>query len=76
MDDAPPIAEDLVLAVTTALIRKGLLDESDIEAICVGLSEDAAHAVRCCVVEAAAPKESDWRAERARERFRVVGSEE
>jgi hypothetical protein len=74
-DAPPPIAEDLILAVTTGLLRKGLLDEADIEAMCAGLNDETAHQLRCCVLEAAAPSQSEWRAEMARRRFVVVKNE-
>lgn len=71
MDDAP-LAEEITLALATGLLRKGLIDEADVEAMCAGLSEDAAHHLRCCVIEAQAPADSDWAAGQARARFRVV----
>lgn len=78
MEDAPPcLAEEVVVALLTQLLRKGLIDEDDLEAMCAGLGEDAAHQIRCCFLEAAAPSQSEWEAERARARFRVVkGGEE
>lgn len=73
MDEAPPpLAEELFTALAAGLIRKGLLDESDIEAMCAGLTEDAAHQLRCCLIEAAAPTQSEWAAEQARRGFRVI----
>jgi hypothetical protein len=65
----------MILAVTTGMLRKGLLDEADIESMCAGLDEEAAHQLRCCVLEAAAPSVSDWRADMARKGFRVVENE-
>lgn len=77
MDDEPPIAEELTLALITMMVRKGQIDESDIETLCEGLSEEAAHQARCCLLDALAPKESDWRAEQARSRLRLItGGEE
>jgi hypothetical protein len=70
--DEPLPSEEMTVALVTGLIRKGLIDEADVEQMCAGLSEDAAHQLRCCLVEASAPRESDWRAERARGQFRVV----
>jgi hypothetical protein len=70
--DTPPPAEELVLAMATGLLRKGLIDETDIEDMCAGLSEDVAHQLRCCVLEASAPSQAEWAAGQARERFRVI----
>lgn len=68
-------AEEIVMALIVQLLRRGLIEPSDIEAMGEGLSEEAAHLANCAVVEAAAPSQSEWQAERARSRFRVVEPE-
>lgn len=73
--DDPPIAEDLVLALVTRLLRKGLIDAGDIEAMCASLSEGAAHQLRCCILEAEAPTTSERQAAQARLRLHVVKGE-
>jgi hypothetical protein len=73
MDDtAPPPSDELVLALIVHLLRQGVIDQDGVAEMAAGVSDDAAHLVNCAVVEASAPKESDWRAERARCGFRVV----
>lgn len=74
---APPdqpvsLAEELVTALVIHLLREGVIAETDLIAINEGLSEDARHLVGAMIVEAAAPGESDGRAQLRRERFRIV----
>lgn len=83
MDDPPGTAEAIAAALATALVRKGALDTADIERAAADLdkrggaaNETAAHVLRCAALEAHAPPESDWRARRAREQFRIVQGEE
>jgi hypothetical protein len=77
--DRNEIAEDMLIGLTTALIRKGVLDETDIGAaaaeIEAGGSESsrmAAHLLRLAAIEAAAPDQSDWEARRRRAQMHVV----
>ena len=73
MDDAPQtIGEEIAMALVVQLLRKGAIDEADVDTMAEGLSDDAQHLLNCAIVEAAAPAASDWRAEKARGRFRVV----
>lgn len=77
--DRNEIAEDMLIGLTTALIRKGVIDEADIgEAaaeIEAGGSESsamAAHLLRLAAIEASAPDQTDWEAKRRRAQMRVV----
>lgn len=72
VDEPVSLAEEIVMALIVQLLRRGLIDETDIEAAAAGLSEEAQHLVNCAIIEAAAPPESEWSAEQARSRFRVV----
>lgn len=84
MDDVPPsVGEAMAAALAKALIRKEVLDEADIAAAAADLdqqggetNEAAAHILRCTVIEAFETPQSEWAAERARKRFRVVESGE
>lgn len=77
MDDAPPpVAEEIVMALLVRLLRRGVIDQDDIQAMAAEVGDDAGHLFNCAIVEASAPKESDWRAKRARAQFRVVESKE
>lgn len=81
MDEPPCTAEAIATALTKALVRKGLLDCADINGTADELDADgevtAAHVMRCAAIEAKAPSVADWKAERARKRFRVIeGGEE
>lgn len=69
-------AEPLILALITQLVRRGDLDADDIDQMATGLEEEgegeAAHLCRAAFVEAHAPSASDWNAERARARMRLI----
>ena len=75
-------ALNLVLALIRRLHGEGALDDSDLAAIADEVDSareedaEAAHQVRCIGIEAAAPSQSDWKAERARSRFRVIEGDE
>ncbi|MGO4170212.1 hypothetical protein [Novosphingobium sp. YAF33] len=71
-----PLAERMLRAFLTQMIRTEAVDPDDILDAADRLDwqgdEEAAHAMRCLVVEAAAPEPSDWNADRARARFRTI----
>lgn len=58
------------------LVRRGDLDADDIDAIATDLEavneREAAHLARAAFVEALAPTQSEWEAERRRARMRAV----
>jgi hypothetical protein len=68
----PPPAEELVLALFVHLLRSGAISEADVLAMGENLSEGAKHLANCTILEAAAPSQSEWRAEMARKRFVIV----
>lgn len=76
MEEPPCTAEAMASALTRAMIRKGLLNEADIAEAADELEATgenmAAHVMRCAAIEANAPAQSDWSADRARARFRVI----
>lgn len=73
MADQPvTVAEEVAASVTRQLIRRGLLDLSDIEALCEGLSPEAEAVMRALFVEAAAVPASEVAALEARAGFVVV----
>lgn len=71
-----PIVERMLSALLVQLVRTEGIDPDDIVEAAERLEragdEDAAHALRCIVVEAAAPEPSDWAAEKRRNRFHVI----
>ena len=71
-----PLAERMLRAFLTQMIRTEAVDPDDILDAADRLDwqgdEEAAHAMRCLVVEAAAPEPSDWNADRARARFPTI----
>jgi len=73
-----PLAERMLRAFLTQMIRTEAVDPDDISEAADRLEregdEEAAHALRCLILQASAPDASDWAAERARARFHVVGS--
>jgi hypothetical protein len=64
--------ESITLALIARLVQTGGLDPDDIEAIAESLGDDAAHLVRCCVLDAMAPSQSEWDADKARARFTAI----
>jgi hypothetical protein len=75
-DQPITIAEEVAASLARQLIRRGLLDASDIEDLCEGLSMEAETLVRALFIEAALAPASEVRAIKAREGFRVVGDGE
>ncbi|MFT4056185.1 MAG: hypothetical protein QM681_16900 [Novosphingobium sp.] len=71
-----PLAERMLRAFLTQMIRTEAVDPDDIMEIAERLErdgdEEAAHQFACLLVQAAAPEQSDWEAERARARFRTI----
>lgn len=76
MDEQPvTIAEEVTASLYRQLIRRGIIDLSDVEALCEGLSEGATDLVRSLFVEAEARPASEVAAIEARRGFRVVKGE-
>ncbi len=77
VDEAPaPLAERMLAAFLAQMIRADAVDPDDI-AEAANRAErngdpEAAHALRCVILQAAAPEQSDWAADRARARFHVI----
>jgi hypothetical protein len=69
-DQPVTIAEELAAALALALLRRGVINAGDIEAM--NLGDEARDVANSLVVEAEAPSDADWRAEMARKRFVVV----
>jgi len=71
-----PLAERMLRAFLAQMIRSEAVDPDDIREAADRLEGDgdgeAAHALRCIIVQAAAPDLSDWTADRARARFHVI----
>lgn len=69
-------AEDIAMALGAALVRKGLLDASDLADAADGAERDGlpdtAHALRLIAIEAGAPSASDWEAGQRRGQMRIV----
>lgn len=73
MDDAPPcFAENVLAALIIQMIRSGALAEDDLLAAADTLDDDESAFLQALIVEAAAPPLSEWKADRARSRFRVI----
>lgn len=70
------MSEILARALIAHLVRRGDLDQIEIDEIAEGLDAagepDAAHLCRLAFVEALAPSQSEWEAERRRARMRVI----
>lgn len=71
-----PLAERMLRAVLEQLIRSEAVDPDDIALAAESLDnagdEEAGHALRCIVIDAMAPTQADWEADRRRNRFHVV----
>jgi hypothetical protein len=72
----PREPDPATLALIRRLCAEGIIGQADVDAIANDLDErgkpDAAHAVRCEFIQAIAPSESEWQAERRRSRFEIV----
>lgn len=66
----------MLKAFLVQMIRANGVDPDDISEAADKLErdgdEEAAHGLRCLIVEASAPDASDWQADRARARFHVI----
>lgn len=73
------LSERMLTAFLIQMIKAEAVDPDDIaeaaDALEAGGDEEAAHAMRCIILEAAAPSPSDWQAEQHRSRFRVIDSD-
>ena len=71
-----PLAERMLRAFLTQMIRIEAVDPDDIAEAADRLEregdEEAAHALKALIVEAASPELSDWNADRARARFHTI----
>ncbi len=89
-DTTPTPAEELLVALMSALVQKGVLVDQDVldiagalEDSAAGEPEDiaerleaAADLARCSLLEAEAPSQEEFNAEQARSRFRLVKNED
>ena len=71
-----PLAERMLRAFLAQMIRADAVDPDDLAEAADRLArdgdEEAAHAMRCVILEASAPDASDWLADKARARFRAI----
>ena len=76
----PDLAERMLSAFLAQMIRAEAVDPDDMaeawESVDRAGDKEAGHALRCIIVEATAPDQSDWQAEQRRNRFRVVDGPE
>jgi hypothetical protein len=87
VDEPTSLAEDLLRAVVLRLISKGVMDAGDLLAISEEFAAKAhaasdeddcyrfemlADTANAIILEAEAPTESEWKAEQARARFRLI----
>jgi hypothetical protein len=70
-----PVSERIVGALITQMIRSGMIPDDDVIAAADALEEsgdeDAARVMRAMILYAHAPSQTDWEAERRRNRFHV-----
>ncbi|MEJ7933493.1 hypothetical protein WG907_04375 [Sphingobium sp. AN558] len=75
-----PLSERMLRAFLAQMIRTEAIDPDDIADAADRLDkagdEEAAHAMRCIIIEANAPEISDWQAEQRRNRFHVIDGPE
>lgn len=73
------LSERMLRAFLIQMIRSEAVDPDDLieaaEALDKEGDEEAAHAMRCIPLAAAAPDTSDWQADQRRARFRVIEPE-
>jgi hypothetical protein len=71
------IGEKLAMALGEALLRKGMLDADDLAAAAERSDDETvAHLLSCMVIQAAAPSQAAWEAERRRSQMRVIRSDD
>jgi hypothetical protein len=72
-------ADALIIALVEQLVRKGALNADDVDAMAERLDgegeDEAAHWARAALVQAMATPASEWSADQARSRFRIVTSD-
>lgn len=75
-----PLAERMLRAFLVQMLKTEAVHEDDmievVEALQKAGDEEAAHAMAALIVEANAPDQSDWEAERRRNRFHVIQSDD
>lgn len=75
-----PLAERMLRAFLKQMIKTEAVDPDDVVEIVEALQkagdEEAAHAMAALIVEANAPDQSDWEAERRRNRFHVIQADD
>lgn len=71
-DQPETVGEELAAALIVHMLRTGALSDDDVIAMAAGLSDEARDVANSLIIEAVAPSDSEWAAERARKRFRVV----
>lgn len=69
---SPCLAEQALAAVLVQMLRSGALSEDDVIAAAAGLPDEAAHFLKCRIIEASAPTPAEWEAEQARSRFHSI----
>ncbi len=74
-----PLSERMLRALLIQLLKSEAIDPDDIgdaaERLAKHGDDEAAHALRCVILESLAPEQSDWDADQRRSRFRVVGDD-
>jgi len=70
------VSNAIALALIQHLIRTEQFDTTDVDAIADALErkddDHAAHLVRLQLIEASAPTQAEWEADRRRAQFRVI----
>lgn len=73
------IAYRMLTAFLAHMVRTGALDDDDVIEVADGLEasgdEEAAHAMRCIILKAHETPQSEWEADRRRNRFHVIDGE-
>jgi len=71
-----PLSERMLNALLVQMLRSEAIDPDDIadaaESLDKAGDQEAAHGLRCLLLEASASEPSGWHAYRARNRFRVI----
>lgn len=74
--DGFELPERILRALVIQMLRSGTLPQSDIEAAADEAEaegdDETSHNLRCLLIRASAPRQSEWEAERRRARMRLV----
>lgn len=75
-----PLAERMLRALLIQMLRTDAIDPDDLSAAADELTaqgdDEAAHAIKCLIVESMSPSQTDWQADQRRSRLHLVAPDD